>query len=270
MNISKRKIFQVLKVSVLIYAIIGIALYYLQEKFLFHPEKLESNHKFTFHQPIIEMRLAFNETDTMSLVKFLPADSFRKGVVLYYHGNMRNIEHYAAYAEPFTKLGYEVWMQDYPGFGKSTGTITEIKLYDQAKQVKKMADAAYNSDSIIIYGKSLGTGIAAYVAADSKAAMLILETPYYSIPDLFGYYAFIYPISRMSTFKIPTYSFLEHVTIPVIIFHGTNDRVIPYSSAKKLERVLKTDDKFITAEDADHQNINRSGIYYKTIDSLLR
>jgi uncharacterized protein len=270
MTFSKKKIFRWVKIILLLYASIGIALFYLQEKFLFHPTKLATQYKYKFDGKFEEIRLPFNEIDTMSLVKFFPTDSISRGVVIYYHGNMNNIEHYASYTKPFTKLGYEVWVQDYPGFGKSTGEITEKKLYDQAFQVKKMVDVQFASESIIIYGKSLGTGIAAYIASNTKAKMLILETPYYSIPALFNCYAPIYPSSSMANFKIPTNEYLQDVKYPIVIFHGTKDGVIPYRSASKLKAFLKPSDKFITVPDATHININATYIYYAAIDSLLK
>ena len=270
MSVNVKKILRIIKIAVLIYCAAGIALFYLQDKFLFHPKSLTKDHLFNFDQRFEEIRVPFNDTDTMSLVKFLPAIGNRKGIVVYYHGNMENVEHYADFAKPFTSSGYEVWMEDYPGFGKSTGKITEEKLYAQAEEVKKMADAAFNPGNIIIYGKSLGTGIAAYVASHTNAKLLVLETPYYSIPALFNSYAFIFPAERMSTYKIPTYSFLKNVNYPVVIFHGTDDGVIPYRCAKKLAGVLKPTDKFITVPGADHRNINASKIYYTAIDSLLK
>ena len=269
MTINKKKLFRVVKILLLIYASIGIALYYLQEKLLFHPEKLESSYIFKFDQKFEELSIPFNAEDTLSLIKFLPPDPVRRGVVVYYHGNMKNITHYAEFAKPFTKAGYEVWMEDYPGFGKSKGERTEKKMYEQAIEVKRMADAKYHADSIIIYGKSLGTGIAAYVASASHAKLLVLETPYYSIPALFGTYAFIYPVSQMSTYKIPTYKYVEEVDFPVVIFHGTRDNVIPLSCAEKLKKQLKPADKFIIVPGADHRDINRSTIYYRVMDSLL-
>ncbi len=269
MTINKKKIFRWLKIIAFLYAGIGLALFYLQERFLFHPLKLANDYQFKFDGNFEEIRMPFNETDTMSFVKFFPTDSISRGVIIYYHGNMENINHYAAFTKPFTKLGYEVWVEDYPSFGKSTGEITERKLYDQAMQVKKMADMKFSSDSIIIYGKSIGTGIAAFVASNSKAKILVLETPYYSIPALFNCYAPIYPSSTMANFKIPTNEYLQDVHYPIIIFHGTNDGVIPYRSASKLKAVLKVTDKFITVPDATHQNINTSKIYYDAIDSLL-
>ncbi|MEQ1552670.1 MAG: alpha/beta hydrolase [Ferruginibacter sp.] len=270
MIFNKKIIYRWAKITALVYATIGIALYYLQDTFLFHPQKIESNYKYKFDCKTEEINIPFTETDTINMVKFFPMDSLPKGVVIYFHGNMKNINHYKTYVQPFIKNGYEVWMPDYPSFGKSTGTITEKKLYDQALQVKKMAETKYGFDSIIIFGKSLGTGIAAYVASNTvKAKMLILETPYYSIPSLFSCYAFIYPTNAMTNYKIPTYQYLQDVKYPIIIFHGTSDGVIPYKNASKLKPVLKPSDKFITISNATHQNVNSSKIYFDVIDSLL-
>ena len=160
-------------------------------------------------------------------------------------------------------------MADYPGFGKSTGERTEQKMYEQALQVQKMAAAKYSSDSIILYGKSFGTGIATYVASESNNQRLILETPYYSIPSLFSTYAPIYPTGTMSHYKIPTFTYLQDVNYPVTIFHGTHDGVIPYRNAKRLIQHLKPADEFITVEKGTHHNLNDFDLVKQKLDSLL-
>jgi len=266
----KRTFFRWLKVLIIIYCSIGIVLYYLQEKFLFHPEKLSHAYVYRFDGPFEEINIPFNETDTINMIKFFPKDSVRRGAVLYFHGNKQNIERYAKFAANFTRHGYEVWMEDYPGFGKSTGQRTEKKLYEQALQIQKMAVSRYGKDSIILYGKSFGTGIAAYVAAETNCKRLILETPYYSIPALFSCYAPIYPSAYMSTYKIRTFRFLEDVHCPVSIFHGTRDGVIPYRCAEKLKHVIKPTDEFITIEKGTHQNLNDFPLFQQKLDSLLR
>ncbi len=269
MHINRKKIFRWAKGIIVLYCLIGIALYYLQDKFLFHPEKLTAAHEFNFKTKFRELNIAFTKTDTMNLVKFLPQDSLRRGIVLYFHGNKQNIERYAKFADHFIKHGYEVWMEDYPGYGKSTGLITEDKLYDQALQLGKMALKVCGPDSIIIYGKSFGTGIAAYTATTFKPGQLILETPYYSIPDLFSSFAFIYPASAMSSYKIPTYKFLQDVEAPVAIFQGTNDGITRFSRAEKLKKYFKLGDRFITINKGTHHNLASFKEYHTALDSML-
>lgn len=266
----KRKIFfRWIKIIIILYCSTGIVLYYLQERFLFHPEKLSQAYVYDFKAPFEEINIPFNGTDTINLVKFFPKDSTRRGVVVYFHGNKENIERYAKFAGNFTKHGYEVWMEDYPGFGKSTGERTEKKMYQQALQIQKMAAGRYGKDSIIIYGKSFGTGIASYVASESDCKRIILETPYFSIPALYSCYAPIYPTELMSTYKIPTNTFLQDVHYPVSIFHGTYDGVIPFRCAVKLKSVLKPTDEFITINKGTHQNLNDFPLFRQKLDSLL-
>ena len=266
----KKKILRWTKIFVLFYCIVGIALYYLQDYFLFHPTVLPRNYQYHFNVPFSEVEIPFNKTDTLNMVKFTPVDSVRKGVVIYFHGNRENINRFAKFSTNFTKLGYEVWMADYPGYGKSVGNRAEKILYQQSIQLYKMASSKYAKDSIVIYGKSFGTGIAAYLAAEYDCKQLILETPYYSIPDLLGAYTLIYPIQRMSKYKIPTYQYLKDIKVPITIFHGTDDWVIPYSCAEKLKEVLKTTDQFVTIEKGSHNDLNDFPLYHQKLDSLLK
>ncbi len=266
---NKHKWFRRLKILILVYCGVGIILFYLQEKILFHPEQLDSNYTFSFDQPFEEINMPFNSTDTVCMIKFYPADSARKGVLIYFHGNKKNVEHYARFVPSFTAKGYEVWMPDYPGFGKSTGERTEQKLYTIAYEVQKMAAVKYRPEQIIIYGKSLGTGIAAYIASVKPCQRLILETPYYSIPSLFRSYAFMYPASVLSNYKLPTHEFLADVKAPVAIFHGTGDWVVPYRSGARLKKMLKPGDVFIKIPEGSHNNLSQSPIYQKSLDSLL-
>ncbi|MES2850811.1 MAG: alpha/beta fold hydrolase [Bacteroidota bacterium] len=271
MKSSEKKIlFRWIKVIVLLYSVIGITLFYLQDKFLFHPTAIDRSIPWKFDMPFEEMDLAMNETDTVNLVKFFPKDSARKGVVLYFHGNRGNIARYVRFVNNFTKHGYEVWIEDYPGFGKSVGERNEKLLYEEAVQVYKLALSKYQADSIIIYGKSLGTGIAAYTAAAGNAKRLILETPYYSIPSLFNCYAPIYPNQRMANYKIPANEYLQGIKYPITIFHGTDDGVIPYRNAKRLKEVLKTTDEFVTIEGGTHRNLNSYPLFKQKLDSLLQ
>lgn len=256
-------------IALLTYVFIGMALYFLQTLFLFHPVSLPSNYAFNFKVPFKEIKIPFEGSDSIDLVKFLPRDTVCKGVVIYFHGNKQNIERYAKFADRFTQNGYEVWMEDYPGYGKSRGSRSEDKLYQQALLIYQLAAKEFTSNRIIIYGKSFGTGIAAYTASTQECKKLILETPYFSIPALFDCYAPIYPTSLLSIYKIPTYQYLQVVKAPISIFHGTADGVIPYRSAIRLKNVLKSKDEFITLEKGTHHNLNEYTLFQEKLDSLL-
>lgn len=264
-----RKLWNWLQVLALIYVVCGALLYFLQEKFLFHPKKLDITEAYHFDHPFREINLPVSEEKNLSIVQFIVPDSQCRGVVLYFHGNRKNIARYAGFASAFTRNNYEVWMIDYPGFGKSTGHLTEEAMYGDALILYKMARARFASDSIIIYGKSLGTGVASQLATIRDCQRLILETPYYNIETLASHYAFIYPTRLMTKYHFPNNEFLPLVRVPVSIFHGTNDEVIPFKHARKLSGV-KDGCELISIENGRHNNLATFPVYDQKLDSLLR
>jgi len=264
----KKKFVRILKIALIIYLVVGMALYFFQEKLLFHPTILTKDYAFNFKDSFTEQTIRYDSSTTYCLVKFHTQDA-AKGVVLYFHGNRGNIERYERFVKNFTKHGYEVWMMDYPGFGKSTGLLNEQMLYEESVQVYKLAKVFYKPENIVIYGKSLGTGIAAQLASRRDCKRLILETPYYDIISAAEHYAWMYPVSWMMKYNIPTYQYLQKVTAPITIFHGTSDEVISYSSASKLKTVLKPGDEFITLTGGNHRNLNSFPLMQQKLDSLL-
>ena len=274
----KKKIVRWLKVFVLLYAVIGIAWYYGQEKLIFHPTPVERKTPWAFDQPFTEVNLNVDPETNLNIVEFhvvdslLPPDSSSraKGVVLYFHGNKDNIGRYAKYAADFTRNGYEVWMLDYPGYGKSTGKFTEKKVDAEALLFYKLARSRWKPSQIILYGKSLGTGIAAQLASVRDCRRLILETPYYSMLSVFRRYLFLYPVGTMLHYHFPTNEYLSDVTAPITIFHGTSDGLIPYGNAARLQSLLKPGDEFITIDGGSHNDLHNFPLFTEKLDSVLR
>lgn len=259
-------VWQVIKFTGLFYVIGGILLYFFQHFLLFQPVKLPSSHTFSFHCRFKEENITAGNRN-INLVKFF-SDTPRKGIVLYFHGNRQNIERYAPYAPYFTRNGYDVWMMDYPGYGKSTGKLSEENLYADALLLYNMAVQETVGSSIVLYGKSLGTGIAAQLASIKEARRLILETPYFSMSSLFSHYAPFYP--NLNKYKLPTYAYLSKANMPVTILHGTADKVIPYTQAVKLNRLLPKEVTLVTFKWGTHNNLPSFPLYHHVIDSLLK
>jgi len=267
---NRKKVFKWFQILAIVYLLGGIALYFLQDYILFHPVSLKRNHAFKIHQPHSEITIPINEKDTINLVDFHSTDAVTKGVVLYFHGNKRNISWYSKYAPYFTKHGYQVLMIDYPGFGKSTGKLTEKKIYDWAMQVYKIAIKRFASDSIIIYGKSMGTGIAAQLASARDCKRLILEAPYYDFPAVVSHYLPFYPVKWMLHYRFPTNEYLKNVSSPVTLFHGTKDGVVPYKNSKRLVKLLKKSDELISIPGGHHNDLFSYKQTLNKLDSLLR
>lgn len=270
-KMNRRTWLRVLQVLLAVYGVTGVVLWHLQEQLLFHPTPLSADYTFTFSLPHKEVSIRLNETDRLHLVQFFPPDSMpRRGIVLYFHGNRENVNRYASFVPSFTKEGYEVWMPDYPGYGKTTGLRTERRMYQDAALVYKMAAKQVGSSSIIIYGKSLGTGVATELASRVNCKRLLLETPYYSIPELAFHHFPIFPTERMSKYEFPNYVHLPNVKAPVVIFQGTRDRLIPHRHAVRLVPLLRQNDLFITIPGGQHNNLSAFALYRRQLQMALR
>src|SRR4030095_3461209 len=270
MKMNYKKAWKWFKILAIIYVLGGVCLYFLQDYVLFHPVSLKKDHNYDFPEKHRDINIPITEKSNLNIVQFLSTDTVIKGVVLYFHGNKKNISWYAKYPPYFTKHGYEVWIIDYPGFGKSTGKLTEQTLYDWSNYMYNFARTRFDADSIIIYGKSMGTGIATHLASLQPCKKLILETPYYDFPSVIKHHIPIYPVDWMIHYKIPTHDYIEKVTVPITIFHGTDDDVIPYRNAEKLKQFLKPGDEFITIKDGEHNDLYNFKITIDKLDSLLK
>lgn len=269
MQINYKKVWKWFRILFIIYVVGGIALYFLQDFILFHPVTLKRYHKYDFPEKNKEINIPITENSNLNIVQFFSTDTVTKGVVLYFHGNKKNISWYAKYAPYFTKYGYEVWLIDYPGFGKSTGKLTERTLYDWANYMYNFARTRFSADSIIVYGKSMGTGIATHLASIQPCKKLILETPYYDYPSVIKHYIPVYPIEWMIHYKIPTHDYIEKVKAPITIFQGTSDWLVTYNNAKRLKPFLKTGDEFVTIEGGGHNDLYNYKETVEKLDSLL-
>ncbi len=268
---SRKRIFLIIKLIIIVYCLVGIALFYTQDKFLLHPITVSTDHVYKFEHSFKELNIPINNEDTVNLIRFMPADdTVAKGAIIYFHGNAGNVEYYAESINIFLENNYEVWMPDYPGFGKSRGDISEQKLNEQAYQVKRLANKYFDDSNIILYGRSFGTGIAANLASSVRVKQLVLESPYYSIPDLFSSYVPIYPMQSMANFKFPVGEYLKDVQCPVTIFHGTVDEVIPVKSSMKLKASLKKNDQFLLIENGKHNDLSSSEVYKKAMTEILK
>jgi pimeloyl-ACP methyl ester carboxylesterase len=250
------------------YIIAGIMLYKYQKQLIFRRDKLDKSYTFHFDEPFKEFNLPLNDTDRLNAV-LLKADT-AKGIVIYFHGNTGNISHYSKATSIFIRHHYDVLMMDYPGYGKSTGPNSEHDLYNDADLMYQLARNYYQPDSIIIYGRSLGTAMASELASRQYCKALVLECPFYSFDALASHYLPIYPVSWLLQYHFPVHKFVQHVLVPVIIFHGTKDGVIPHGQSRKLKASLKPEDRFITIPKGRHNDLYHQPLYKKVMDSLLQ
>lgn len=251
-----------------IYVLISVLLYFLQDYFLFKPEKLPDDFQFYYdNQEIDEYNIETRDGATINGLRFKTDNP--KGVVFYLKGNSKSIKGWGKFAVDFTRHGYDVIMVDYRGFGKSTGRRTQ-------KAVKRDMQVIYNKIKekvpekyIILYGRSMGSGFAAKLASMNNPRMLILDAPYYSLSKVAKKYIPFMPLSILIKFPMPTYKWLKYVNCPIHIIHGTDDRLIPYKTSVRLSKIKPKTTKLYTVIGGGHKNLNNFESYHKMLTEIM-
>lgn len=256
--------------GIVIYLSVLGLLYVFHPRIVFQPDVLPPDHQFNFDHSFTELFLIHEESGERLNALHFAAEDTVKGLVLYFHGNADNLQRWGRYTADITRHGYEVLAIDYPGYGKSDGKATEEGLYRSAELALNWAQERFPADRIIIYGRSLGSGPASWLAARHPARQLILETPFSNMAQLFRKQASVALVPFQPHPKFPVDQYIQQVDYPISIFHGTNDGVIPYRVATQLKPLLKPDDQFITIKDGSHNDLRHFPEYQELLADLLK
>lgn len=250
------------------YVSLCAVLYFFQEKLLFFPEKLEKDYDFNFSQEYDEVNLKAKDGTILNALLFKVPSS--KGVIFYLHGNAGSLASWGDIAPIYTDLGYDVFMLDYRGFGKSEG---EMKTGSQAIMDVQIAynylKESYLEGNITVLGYSLGTGLAAKVAATNQPEKLILQAPYYSLVDVMKHRYSIIP-GFLLKYQLNTFEYIKQCEMPIVIFHGDQDEVIYHGSSEKLKAHLKADDQVFFLKGFGHSGMTLNEMYRQKIRIILK
>jgi hypothetical protein len=242
---------------------------FLQKKALFRPVILEANHRFDFPEPFQEHFFDTSDGARLNALFFPAASAEKRGVVLYFHGNRDNLQRWGAMHRDFTRRGYDFLAADYRGYGKSSGEPDEQAYFSDARMLYEWLRSQYAAENILLYGRSLGTGMASYLAARVSARTVILETPFDNIGGLLASHIRRHAPPFEPAFRFPNDEYLKATALPLLIFHGTRDRVVPYTCAENLKRILKPGDAFVTIEGGSHNNLNTFELYQERLEAWI-
>ena len=191
-----------------------------------------------------------------------------KKVIIYCHGNAEDMTSIDGRFDGLIGKGYAIATFDYPGYGLSSGSPDEKGCCRNAHWLYDwlIHDRGYTAKDIVVVGYSIGTGVAIELAASREVGGLWLEAAYLSAPRI---------VTRVRLLPIdpfPNYERIQAVKCPIVMLHGTDDSVIPYSHGRKLFDLAPSPKWFIPIDDADHSDfIDRMGQskYEKTLLSFV-
>lgn len=262
----KQILISILRMAAVLYFLLLVILFFFQERLIFMPEKLSADYKYDFQAPFEEKSIPFENGSLNTLLFRIPQS---KGVILYFHGNYGSLASWGEVAHELSaRTGFSVWIIDYPGYGKSTGAIrSEGQLHAMALKFYKMATAEFPKTPLVVYGRSIGTGVATQLASQQPVQALILEAPYYSLKSVAGQNAPWAPLFILK-YTFTNFEWIANIKAPVLILHGDHDEVIPYSQAQRLAAVSK-DTLLVTIPDGRHNDLGDYDLYWKALLEFL-
>jgi uncharacterized protein len=249
-----------------LYALLLAVLYFKQEKLLFMPEKLAAETRFQFSMPHQEVWI---DVPGARLHALHLIQAGARGLVFYLHGNGGNVQGWTSGADFYRSIGYDLFMLDYRGYGKSTGSIeSEAQLHADARAAWERIAPAYTGRPIIVLGRSLGSGLAAKLAIEVKPALTLLVTPYRSVRALAtGVYPFV--PGMLVRYPLDTEARIDQIKSPLILMHGDQDELIPVAHAHAL-KARAPQAELVVIPGARHNDIHEFAQYRATLTQAVK
>lgn len=237
---------------------------------MFFPEVLAPDARLAFSLPHEDLWFGH-----LHAVRFRAQARAPRGTLLYWHGNAGSLRTWGEVgAQIAAQFPWDVVVVDYAGYGKSGGTIDAVDERSMLADAHSVFDALHTESAVGAFGRSLGTGVATFLAATRPVERLVLETPYASIVDV-ARRLLPRPLqwAAAGAVKIQLRSdvWMRDVTCPVHVMHGTDDRVIPLASAEVLRPMLPKDNSstFTVIPGGGHSDLARFPAYREALQRAL-
>ncbi len=185
---------------------------------------------------------------------YVPA-TISRGVIVFFHGNAGNISHRLDSIGIFHQLGLDTLIIDYRGYGQSTGKTTEQGTYldAQAAWSYLVDERGIAADQIIIFGRSLGGAVGAWLGAQHTPAAVIIESSFSSGVDMARrLYPFL-PVRLITRLRYPVAEYASHLDCPVLVVHSRDDEIIPFAMGQSIYAAVKQRKSFLELR-GDHNN----------------
>ncbi|MXO91525.1 alpha/beta hydrolase [Pontixanthobacter aquaemixtae] len=179
-------------------------------------------------------------SDGLSLRAAFSAPRAGQSVVVFFHGNGDNLPGAATAMGEVQQAGYGVLLVEYRGYGGNAGEPSEEGFYRDGRAALAWLKAqGYQGQDIVLAGNSIGSGTAVQMASEVDARALILVSPLTSVPDVAAEQAKFLPVRLLLRDQFANADKIGNLAMPILLQHGTGDRVVPFSHAEKLAGLAK-------------------------------
>lgn len=241
-------------------------LWWGQERLLFMPQRLSAEHRFQVDADVVETWVDVPGARLNALHLRLPQP---QGVVFFLHGNAGNLDSWFTNADFYRRNNVDLFMLDYRGYGKSSGRIqSQDQLLADVRTAWAQVAPQYAGKQRVIYGRSLGSGLAAMLAAEVQPELTVLVSPYYSMAELAREH---YPWVPAALLRYPlaTSEALARIKGPLLLAHGGRDTLIPPAHSQRLLR-LAPHAGLLHLPEGGHNDLHLLPAYAEALSAALR
>src|SRR5262249_18388676 len=254
-----------------IYLAILVLLFFLQRSLLYVPDRRRPDLADTGLAPAMRAIEIVTADGLRLLAWYQPSTANPGALLLYLHGNAGHIGDRGDRVRPYLDAGFGVLLVEYRGYGGNPGRPSEAGFYADARAaVDFLAQQGVTTDRIVLYGESLGTGVAVQMAVERDCAALVLEAPYTSVGAVAQSRYWMFPVRRLVLDKFDSLSKIGRVRCPVFIMHGERDRIIPVRYGRELFQATPAPKGAKWFADGNHTNFDEFGGPAAVLDFLGR
>ncbi|CAM4404939.1 MAG: putative protein [Legionella sp.] len=242
----------ILKVGCSTLIILFLAMCAFQRNLIYFPVREEPSRQVYHATDMHELHL--KTSDGIELLAWYKAAKENQPTILFLHGNAGHIGYRMFLARAFMDVGFGVLLLEYRGFGGNKGSPTEEGFYTDARTaIHFLQQQGISPPHIVLYGESIGTGVAVKMAEDFPTCALVLQSPYTSLPAVARYHypwIFIPPWDKYNSLAR-----ICNVKSPLLILHGKQDTLIPFEQGLTLFNQANQPKTFVVLDDKDHYNL---------------
>jgi pimeloyl-ACP methyl ester carboxylesterase len=232
-------------------------LYVAQRRFVFHPQSAHPSPA-AVGLPEAE-EVALDTADGARVIVWQVPPRGEKPVVIYFHGNAEIVASRAKRHRQLTADGIGLVALSYRGYMSSTGSPTEDGLLHDAEAAYRFATARFPSSPVVLWGHSLGTGVAVALASRHPVAKVILEASFSSTADVAaGVFPFV-PVRWLMRDQFRSDQRIGVVRAPLLIMHGARDWVVPIALGERLFALAREPKRFVRFPDGGHDDLDQYG-----------
>lgn len=253
---------RILTIAAIAYSLVVALAYFFQRNLLYFPDKTAIPPALTA-APDMQV-VALEAADGVALKAWYKAAATGgtrpRPTILLFHGNAGNLAYRADKARVFLDRGYGVLLAAYRGYGGSGGDPSEAGLLaDGRAALDFLRQAGVAPETIVLYGESLGSGVAVAMAGEYEVAALLLEAPYSSIADVAASHYGYLPVRWLIKDRFDSLARIGAVRVPLLVVHGERDEIIPNALGQKLFEAANEPKTLRIIPGAQHNNLFTAG-----------